>query len=66
LLIDISSSNVESVKTPMSELMVGVDEGYRYDACLRLSGLLLSKGIHAEDTISLILGWNHIKQTAYG
>ncbi len=59
---DIPSSNVESVKTPMSELMVGVDEGYRYDACLRLSGLLLSKGIHAEDTISLILGWNTLNR----
>jgi hypothetical protein len=59
---NISSSNVETVKTPMSELMVGVDEGYRYDACLRLSGLLLSKGIHAEDTISLILGWNQLNR----
>ena len=59
---DIPSSKVESAKTPMSELMVGVDDGYRYDACLRLSGLLLSKGIHAEDTISLILGWNTLNR----
>ena len=59
---NISSSNVESVKIPMNELMVGADEGNRYDACLRLSGLLLSKGIHAVDTISLILGWNQLNR----